>query len=161
MLGVDPALRETGYVVVEYEQRNTGKMSTPINILEKGIIKTFSSQSFAQRLKSLYERVYSVFRKHRPQALVLEKIYSHWKHPQTASLLGHARAVVILCASQNGIPLYEYSSTHIKKALTGRGNASRVQIRRMIEFFTSEKNLSVHIEDALSLVIAHIHTLRC
>ena len=159
-MGVDPALAETGFVVVDFFSGSSQDREN-IRLVEEGVIKTSFTEVLPQRLKKIYSEMEKIIVRYPLDAAVVEKVYSHWRHPQTASLLGHVRAAVVLSICMSNIPLFEYSTTHIRKSLTGRGNASRRQVRGMIEFITGKRSRSPHIEDALSLVVAHIHTLKC
>ena len=64
--------------------------------------------------------------------MALEQLYSHYKQPRTAILMGHARGVICLAAAQAGIPVVHYSATQIKKVLTGNGRAPKSQMQRAI-----------------------------
>ena len=74
-----------------------------------------------------------------PDALALEEIYSHYAYPNTAVLMGHARGVVCLAASQKGILVFNYASTKVKHALAGSGRATKMQVQKAI---MSRLNLS-------------------
>ena len=154
LLGIDPALGATGYIGVEFDKRKR-----VLSLLENGVIKTPSSERLSKRVVKIYNTVEILLKRLKPEAVVLEKVYSHWRHPTTAALLGHVRGVIILCVSQKNIPMFEYSTTHIKKAVTGRGNASNMQMKKMVEFFLGEEIKSEHIVYATSLILAHINTM--
>ena len=61
--------------------------------------------------------------------MAVEQLYSHYKHPRTAILMGHARGVICLAAAQAGIGVIHYSATQIKKVLTGNGRAPKSQMQ--------------------------------
>jgi hypothetical protein len=46
--------------------------------------------------------------------------------------MGHARGVVLLAAAERGIEVLNVEATKIKKALTGNGHASKLQVQRAI-----------------------------
>lgn len=150
ILGVDPALRCTGYGLIE---ANKNKFS----LIEAGVIKTTSSQAIEKRLDDIYSSVQKLIKETKPDCLVLEKLYAHWRHPTTAYVLGHSRGVVCLACSELQIPLIEYAVTRIKKAIVGNGNASKVQVQRMVQSFLglSEISKQTDVSDALALAIAH------
>ena len=91
ILGIDPGLGITGYGLVEVKSRN-------FKLLEAGVIRTSGSDTLEARINKIYEGVKSLIEEFRPQALVLEKLYSHYKHPMTAILMGHARGAICLLA---------------------------------------------------------------
>ena len=153
ILGIDPGLNVTGYGVVEVT--SSGKIS----LIEAGIIKTSSKSKISERLSTIYNGLDLLIENKKPEVLVLEKIYSHYKHPATAILMGHARGVIcVLCGLKN-IKLINYPSTRIKKAITGSGHASKTQIQRMItEILHLKKNPDpVDVTDALALAIGFVN----
>ncbi|MCM8770941.1 MAG: crossover junction endodeoxyribonuclease RuvC [Candidatus Omnitrophica bacterium] len=156
ILGVDPALRITGYGLIDFKNNK-------YRLVEAGIIRTDARQSLAQRLNKIYQALFKLVDELKPECLVLEKLYAHYRHPTTAYQLAHARGVIcLLCAARN-IPLFEYAATRVRKAILGRGNASKYQVQRMVLNILSLNSLSLKytdITDALALAIAHTHTLR-
>ena len=49
------------------------------------------------RLLQLHEDLTAVLDELRPQLMVVEQLFSHYKHVRTSILMGHARGVVLLC----------------------------------------------------------------
>jgi crossover junction endodeoxyribonuclease RuvC len=76
--------------------------------------------------------------------------------------LGHVRGVICLLSSQAKLDFFEYSPTRIRKAILGRGNASKQQIKGMMEniFKLKEDSLLLDTSDALAMAVAHAHILR-
>ena len=150
ILGIDPGLITTGYGLIE--DRN-------LKLVEAGIIKTGTNTPIQDRLKRIFDSLCGIIDEHEPDVLVLEKIYSHYKHPATAILMGHARAVVCLACGMRGIKLINYPSTKIKKTITGNGHASKQQVQRMVQNTLKLKNSPepVDVSDALSMAIAYCY----
>lgn len=155
IVGIDPALTITGYGVIEAKQNN-------LALLEAGIIKTLANQPLAERLNKIFSAVVKLIKDSRPDVLVLEKLYAHYRHPVTAYLLGQARGVILLACAKEGIPVAEYAATRVKKALTGRGLASKYQVQRMIAGIFQLKSLPKYMDvtDALALAVAHSYIMR-
>lgn len=152
ILGVDPALEVTGLAFVK---------SSPdrFNILHLREIRTDSKRELPQRLGLIFKELNLLIERYKPSVLVLEKIYSHYRHPLTASILGQVRGIVVLLAHQKSLKFVEYPSTQVRKALTSRGSASKEQLKRMVSYLCklNKPLASQHLVDALALVIAHIH----
>lgn len=155
ILGVDPALTVTGYGVIEVR---IGILS----LLEGGIISTSPKEILPQRLDRIYRAIVKLISDTKPDVLVLEKLYVHYRHPTTAYLLGQARGVICLACATKNIPLVEYAATRIKKAIVGRGLASKYQVQRMVAGTLALRNLPKYtdITDALALAIAHSYIIR-
>lgn len=150
ILGIDPALAVTGYGVIQTK-------GSSLILVEGGIIQTSAKEATANRLNKIYQGVLKLISDTHADCLVLEKIYSHYKHPVTACILGQARGVICLAASAKGIPLFEYAATRIKKAIIGKGLASKAQVQRMISHTLGLASLPAYMDvtDALALAIAH------
>lgn len=151
ILGIDPGLNITGYGIIQKNQNN-------LKFIKAGFIKTSSKDNIEIRLVKIYQDLVNIIRNHRLDAIVLEKLYAHYRHPLTACLLGHARGIICLACAQNNIRLFEYSATRTKKAILGRGSASKLQIQHMVLNILGLKDnskISLDITDALSLAIAH------
>lgn len=131
ILGVDPGLEVTGYGVISVSDRASG--SAPIRLLEAGIIKTGKRQGIAERLKEIHRSLEQVISEKSPDVLAIERLYTHYEHPVTAILMGHVRGVVCLLSGSHRIPLVSVAATHVKKSVTGKGSASKIQMQRMVQ----------------------------
>jgi crossover junction endodeoxyribonuclease RuvC len=101
----------------------------------------------------------SVIEEFKPQAMAVEELYSHYGHPRTAILMGHARGVALLAAAQAGVPVASYGATHIKKALVGSGHAGKEQMQRAIQshFGLKAPPQPADVADALAVALCHAH----
>jgi crossover junction endodeoxyribonuclease RuvC len=155
ILGIDPGLNITGYGLID-----TG----PGGFIFKGAgyIKTRVSDGLPLRLMQIHDGLTRICEKHYPEALVLEKLYAHYKHPLTASLLGHARGVICMIAEEKKIPFFEYAATRVKKSVAGNGHASKIQVQKVVEHALGIKREAlgpVDTTDAIALAITHAGTL--
>ncbi|MDP2935268.1 MAG: crossover junction endodeoxyribonuclease RuvC [Dehalococcoidia bacterium] len=151
IIGVDPGLITTGYGVIE----GSGDQ---VRLLEGGTIEGGpASDPVEKRIEALYKGMTEVLNEFLPQAMAMESLYSHYAHPATAILMGHARGVLCLAAAQAGIPVYNYSATQIKDYLVGSGRASKAQIQRMVQKQLGLAEIpSPHdMADALAVALCH------
>jgi len=155
ILGVDPALTVTGYGVIEFKKGRIG-------LVEAGVIKTTVKQDLAGRLERIYRATEKLISDTHPDVMVLEKIYSHYRHPATAFHLGQARGVIYLAGALAEIPVVEYGATRIKKAIVGQGLASKQQVQKMVAHSIGLEKLAAYtdVTDALALAIAHGYITR-
>ena len=126
IVGIDPGINVTGYAVLE--RRSTGP-----HVVEAGVVRGTRSGSLAERLLRIYVGIEGLLDAFRPDVMALEELYSHYKRPRTAILMGHARGAICLAAAKAEIPVIHYSATHIKKMLTGSGRAPKRQIQLAIQ----------------------------
>ena len=155
ILGIDPGLNITGYAVIE---RRMGRLS----LVEAGMIRGRSRGDLAARLKEIHEGVTDAIASLKPEVLALEELYSHYERPRTAILMGHARGVICLAATQAELPVHSYSATQVKRLLTGNGRAPKSQIQRAIchEFGLAAPPEPPDVADALAIALCHHYLQR-
>jgi crossover junction endodeoxyribonuclease RuvC len=155
ILGVDPGLVCTGYGLVRVDLGNP-------KVLEAGTIEPNIKDPFEKRIAKIHTHLTSIIEMHRPQVLVLEKLYTHSTRPTTASILGHVRGVICLCAAQNNIELVEHSVKRVRKALMGNGNATKGQVQEFVKRLLNIKaqGFKLDASDALALSLGHAHMMR-
>jgi crossover junction endodeoxyribonuclease RuvC len=149
ILGIDPGLNITGFGVISASAGS-------LKLLDAGIIRTRASDPLTPRLTELFQGLVQVIQKYSPDVMGMEKIYSHYRHPVTAIIMGHARGVLCLAAGQREIRVESLPASRVKKAVTGNGRASKQQVNgmvcRILGIHTELKPLDV--SDALAVAIA-------
>ncbi len=152
VLGIDPGLNTTGYAVVELATRG------PV-LCEAGVVRSHAKRSLEQRLAEIYAGVREVLTAFKPQLMSVEELYSHYKRPRTAILMGHARGVICLASAEAGIPVRHYAATQVKKMLTGSGRATKRQIQLAMcrEFALSQPPDPPDVADALAIALCHLY----
>jgi len=155
ILGIDPGLITTGYGVVEIK-------SGSAKILEVGTIEPNVKDPFEKRLLKIHLHITTIIQAHHPDMVVLEKLYAHYKHPATATVLGHVRGVICLSVAQQKVELVEQSVKRIRKALIGNGNATKIQIQEFVKRLLNIKSAGFKLDasDALSLALGQAHMMR-
>ena len=150
ILGIDPGLCITGYGLIEAGPKG-------MKLIEAGVIRTSAKEGLGARIEKIYEGLRGLIKESKPDVVVLEQLYSHYRHPTTAILMGHARGAICLLAKQAGAELVGYSATRVKKAVTGAGHAGKYQMQRMIQNIFNMKSVPnpPDISDALALAVAH------
>jgi crossover junction endodeoxyribonuclease RuvC len=90
-----------------------------------------------------------------PALLVVEDLYTAYKMPRTAILMGHARGVICLAAAQRGVSVLALAPAEVKRAIAANGAASKAQIQRGIQARLGLRDLPrpSHVADALSLAL--------
>lgn len=154
ILGIDPGLQRTGYGIIEL-CAGSGKL----RMIEAGVIRTSAGDGISSRVKDIFVNLTDIITEHRPEVLVLEKLYSHYKHPVTSILMGHARGVVCLASGLNNVRLVSYPATRIKKAVTGNGQASKQQVQKTVKALLGLNMLPepVDISDALAMAVSYVY----
>ena len=151
ILGIDPGTLITGYGVIE---RTNGI----IRVLTCGAIRNESKTTLPLRLKYIYEVLSKTIADYHPDQLAIETAF-YGKNAQSALKLGHARGVAMLAAVVREIPTSEYSPREVKKAIVGKGNASKQQVQYMVQSLLQMKQAPKHydVTDALAVAVCHLH----
>lgn len=128
ILGVDPGLSCTGYAILRAED----KRKDPV-LVEGGVLNNKKKDALEIKLCNLYTDLSKIIMEHKPNVMAVENLYSHYNHPRTSIIMGHARGVILLAASKEKIPVHHYSATEIKKSLLGIGRATKIQVQMVIQ----------------------------
>tara|TARA_Y100000588_G_scaffold387789_1_gene486404 strand:- start:3568 stop:4077 length:510 start_codon:yes stop_codon:yes gene_type:complete len=128
ILGIDPGLACTGYAILLAED----KRKDPI-LVEGGVLNNKKKDTLEIKLCNLYTDLSKIILEHKPDVMAVENLYSHYNHPRTSIIMGHARGVILLAASKEKIPVHNYSATEIKKSLLGVGRATKMQIQMVVQ----------------------------
>ena len=152
ILGIDPALRVTGYGVIE--KRRSG-----VVLIEAGVVAPRVDRTLEERLAELHEALVAILAETKPEVVVIEELYTTYKNPMTAILMGHARGVMCLASAQAGVPVHTLGHAHVKRALVGSGAARKEQVNamvtRLLRLRTAPKPNDV--SDALALALAYLN----
>ena len=152
ILGVDPGLNITGYGVLEVARDRIG-------VCEAGVVRGRTKRSLSQRLVEIRTGIADVIDTLKPDAMAIEQLYSNYKHPRTAILMGHARGVICLTAAEAHLDVESYSATQIKKVLTGNGRAPKSQVQLAIhrELALTKIPDPPDVADALAAALCHYY----
>lgn len=155
VLGIDPGLNTTGYGVLDFAGGQP-------RLVEAGVVRGKPNASLAARVQEIHDGVADVIVTLKPEVLAIEELYSHYDHPTTAILMGHARGVIVLAAAQAGISITNYPSTQIKKTITGNGHAAKWQMQQAIrrELNLPETPEPPDVADALAIALCHCYLSR-
>ena len=145
-MGVDPGLVATGFGVL---QAGSGG----VTVIDAGVISTSTGQVLEARLNAIYRAVHRLLEAHAPSLLIVEDLYTEYKFPRTAVLMGHARGVIYLAARQLEVPLLALTPSEVKRAITGNGAAGKAQMQRAVQTVLGLADVPhpSHIADALGL----------
>lgn len=154
IIGIDPGTGILGFGIIEI---NNGKPS----LVDAGVIRTLSSESDADRLKTIFDELTSVIKSAKPSEMAVEKLFFA-QNVTTAMTVSQARGVVLLAGVQARIHISEYTPLQIKQALTSYGRADKKQIQEMVRIILNLKHAPKPDDcaDALAAAICHSMTMR-
>ncbi|KPF79038.1 crossover junction endodeoxyribonuclease RuvC [Novosphingobium sp. AAP93] len=152
ILGIDPGLTCTGWGIVS-------KSGSRLSHVANGQIRTDAKAGMAERLVELDAGLAAVIAQHHPDAGAVEEVFVN-VNPQSTLKLGQARGVALLAVARAGLPVAEYPTKVIKKALVGTGGAEKVQIQAMLKVLLPGVALTgADAADALAVAITHANMM--
>ena len=123
ILGIDPGFAIVGFGVVGSEG---GRQS----LLSCGAINTPAGEPLPTRLLQIENDMAQLFDAFHPDAMAIEELF-FTNNITTGIGVAQARGVLLAAAERAGVPIYEYSPSAVKMAMTGYGKATKRQIMDM------------------------------
>ena len=153
VLGLDPGSLATGYGII-------ARTGTALTLVDCGSIRNDAGSSMAARLGRIHGELIAVIDRTCPDEFAIESAF-YGKNAQSALKLGHARGVAMLAAVERGLGITEYSPREVKKAVAGRGTASKHQVRYMVRSILAldDRPMSLDASDAVAIALCHMHRL--
>lgn len=152
IIGLDPGLACTGWGIV-------AKSGSRLSHVANGQVKTDASASLAERLVTLDRELTDVILAHRPDTGAVEEVFVN-TNAQSTLKLGQARGVCLLAIARSGLPVAEYATSLVKKALVGTGRAEKAQVQAMLKVLLPGVKLAgADAADALAVAITHANML--
>ena len=151
IIGIDPGYAIVGYGVVDY---GGNRFST----VEYGAVTTQAGTDFPLRLQEIYAGVEEILRRTGPQAMAVEQLF-FTNNKTTGIAVAEARGVILLAASRQGIPVFEYTPVQVKQAVVGYGRAVKSQVQEMTKRLLGLPRVPKPDDtaDALAIAICHAH----
>lgn len=149
VLAIDPAIRNTGYAVIEGNSREA-------RALEYGTLSIPQSRSQSECLLLIHERIGKLISSWQPDELAIEQIIYVQSH-RTAITMGSARAAVVIAAAGRGLRIMEYPPTCVKLAVVGKGSAQKQQVAFMMRALLHlTETPPPDAADALAIAFTHL-----
>lgn len=171
ILGIDPGTATTGYGVIKIPDDILGReFNYDIELITYGNISTPKDKLMQDRLDMIYRQLNGVIEKYKPDQMVCEMLF-FGSNTKTAIMVGQARGIIMLAASQHRIPFVDYTGPQIKLMVAGSGRADKNQVHDGVRKFLGtpgrrRNKLKVnwkggHLDDATdALAIAICHVLK-
>ena len=149
VLAIDPAVRNTGYAVLEGEARHP-------KVLTFDVISIPSKIAQSAALSAIRTHLVNVIQTYQPDEVAVEGIIYVQSH-QTAISMGAARAAAMIAAADHGLPVYEYAPRKVKMAVVGKGSADKNQVAFMVRALLGlAETPPPDAADALAIALAHL-----
>lgn len=154
ILGIDPGLAIMGFGVIQGSLCTQVRQSTPVAVLDFGVIQTPAKTDVGDRLCMIYDDLHELLNHWKPDLVAIEKFFFY--RMGNTILVAQARGVIMLVLAQHKVPLIEFTPAQVKQALTGYGNAQKFEVQQSVahELKLDKPPQPDDAADALALALA-------
>lgn len=152
-MGIDPGTNILGYGVILVDRKS-------VQYVDMGILDLRKERDHFLKLKRIFNEVGTLMDRYAPDDLAIEAPF-YGKNPQVMLKLGRAQGAAIAAALNRQIPVFEYAPRKVKMAITGQGDASKEQVKMLMEktLKTVMDNKYLDASDALAIAMCHFYQL--
>ena len=152
VLGIDPGLAVTGYGVIAASGER-------LRAVAAGAIRTSPDAPDGARLAELFSDLEALLAEHRPAEVALEQVFVN-RNLQTAGAVGRAVGVALLAVARAGIPVFEYTPSAVKMAVTGSGDAAKDRVQALVarRLGLAAAPQPADAADALAVALCHLQS---
>ena len=121
-----------------------------------GAITTPAGLPLSRRLYQIGTDMDDLIGQLKPDVISIEELFFN-TNITTGIAVAHGRGVILYAAEKCGIPLYEYTPSQVKLAVTGYGKAEKHQVMDMTKRLLKLKSVPRPDDaaDALALALCH------
>ena len=149
ILGIDPGYATIGFGLVEAERAQ-------MHMVTYGAITTPAGIPLSRRLYQIDRDMEELISQLKPDVIAIEELFFN-TNITTGIAVAHGRGVLLCAAERSGVPLYEYTPSQVKLAVTGYGKAEKHQVMDMTKRLLKLKAVPRPDDaaDALAIAICH------
>ena len=153
VLGIDPSLRGSGFAVLEADTRT-------VRYITSLTLKLTARRSFTECLGEIFLMTRRLLEEHEIRAVAVEQTV-YVQNFRTAHILGSARGACLAAVALKGLSVSEFAPLRIKKAVTGLGQATKIQVSHMAaQLLHLPKVLPPDESDAAAAALCYIFSLK-
>ena len=128
ILGIDPGSRVAGFGVLEVTSVPV-RSARALKLVASGVVRTATSDGFANRLGQLHEAIYKLVSQHSPTICIVEKAFvGH--NASSALKLGEARGAITSALRRHKLTVHELTPAEVKKSIAGHSAAQKEDVQK-------------------------------
>ena len=149
VLGIDPGYATIGFGLIE---ANRGQ----VHMVTYGAITTSAGLPLSRRLYQISTDMEELIDQLKPDVMAVEELFFN-TNITTGIAVAHGSGVILCTAERCGVPLFEYTPSQVKLAVTGYGKAEKHQVMDMTKRLLKLKSIPRPDDaaDALALALCH------
>lgn len=148
-MGIDPGTNKMGYGVISVSGKN-------MEYVVMGYIDLSKFDTQYLKLKYIFERVSLLYDNYKPDEVAFEAPF-YGENVQSMLKLGRAQGVAMAAVLTKGANVEEYAPRKIKVAITGNGDASKIQVANVLKILLKLDRLPTALDatDGLAAAVCH------
>lgn len=152
ILGIDPGYAITGYALIKFSNQQ-------FKVLDYGLVRTKANSYFPERLLLIERSLEKLIKNYKPDVMAIEELFFS-RNTTTAIGTAQARGVAVVTGARNNLPVFEYTPKQVKLAVTGYGNAEKIQVQEMVKVLLNLKKTPQpdDVADAIAVALCHAHS---
>ncbi len=121
-----------------------------------GVVRSATDAPIEQRLASIAAGIRAVIADHGPDVVAVERVFAQ-QNRSTVMGTAQASGIALLLAAEHGLPAATHTPSEVKAAITGYGNAEKLQVQTMVARVLRLDALPQPADaaDALALALCH------
>lgn len=151
ILGIDPSLNATGWAVLE-------SSSSGYKIIESGVIISEVGGDAGPKIVSISRQLTSILQTQKVDEIAMEETILN-KNPSSSLKLGLVRGACIAVSAFMDLTVSEYKPKLVKSAITGNGNADKLQVAFMLRCILKKDMIPTNHNESDALAVALTHLL--
>lgn len=148
-MGIDPGTNKMGYGIISVSGKN-------LEYIAMGYIDLSKFDTHYLKLKYIFERVSLLYDHYKPDEVAFEAPF-YGENVQSMLKLGRAQGVAMAAVLTKGAIVEEYAPRKIKVAITGNGDASKIQVANILKTILKLDRLPKTLDatDGLAAALCH------
>ena len=153
ILGIDPGFATIGFGLIEADRGQ-------VHMLTYGAITTPAGIPLSRRLYQISTDMEDLIGQTKPDVISIEELFFN-TNITTGIAVAHGRGVLLCAAERCGVPLFEYTPSQVKLAVTGYGTAEKRQVMDMTKRLLRLTSVPRPDDaaDALALALCHARSM--
>ena len=125
-------------------------------LVHVGVVRSAPDAPIEQRLASIAAGIRAVIADHGPDVVAVERVFAQ-QNRSTVMGTAQASGIALLLAAEHGLPAATHTPSEVKAAITGYGNAEKLQVQTMVARVLRLDALPQPADaaDALALALCH------
>lgn len=121
-----------------------------------GVVRSSPEAPIEQRLATIAAGIRAVLAEHGPDVVAVERVFAQ-QNRSTVMGTAQASGIALLLAAEHGLPAATHTPSEVKAAITGYGNAEKLQVQTMVARVLRLDALPhpADAADALALALCH------